>query len=256
MEHATSGLLYVLLRTSRPRLPSQVIFQNKTSTWSLCVLPRYRHCFRSVSSQRSLCQACKHTRGLNSQRSQRVGLRFPSLISTPLSVTSCMSLLLISGGVHPVNRRSGPKARSMHLLHSLHSCPCLRTARAVDACSGQPLWFCPRACIVRTSAHRPSSLCLPCWLFCCCWSIRPSCSPCRWSIHACHDIPHDTSGPRPTLHFNPTEVRGAIVTCGGLCPGLNSVIHHLVHTMLLTYKADKVKVKGWCGARCVIFWSP
>ncbi|CAN0353860.1 unnamed protein product, partial [Ectocarpus sp. 13 AM-2016] len=47
-------------------------------------------------------------------------------------------------------------------------------------------------------------------------------------------------GPRPELHFNPTEVRGAIVTCGGLCPGLNSVIHHLVETMLVTYKADKV----------------
>ncbi|CAN0166294.1 unnamed protein product, partial [Ectocarpus fasciculatus] len=48
------------------------------------------------------------------------------------------------------------------------------------------------------------------------------------------------AGPRPELHFNPTEVRGAIVTCGGLCPGLNSVVHHLVETMLLTYKADKV----------------
>ncbi|CAN0373478.1 unnamed protein product, partial [Hapterophycus canaliculatus] len=48
------------------------------------------------------------------------------------------------------------------------------------------------------------------------------------------------AGPRPTLHFVPTEVRGAIVTCGGLCPGLNSVIHHLVNTMLVTYKADKV----------------
>ncbi|CAN0147665.1 unnamed protein product [Ectocarpus sp. 6 AP-2014] len=48
------------------------------------------------------------------------------------------------------------------------------------------------------------------------------------------------AGPRPELHFNPTKVRGAIVTCGGLCPGLNSVVHHLVETMLLTYKADKV----------------
>lgn len=47
-------------------------------------------------------------------------------------------------------------------------------------------------------------------------------------------------GPRPELHFNPKEVRGAIVTCGGLCPGLNSVVHHLVETLLLTYKADKV----------------
>lgn len=48
------------------------------------------------------------------------------------------------------------------------------------------------------------------------------------------------AGPRQHLHFNPTEVRGAIVTCGGLCPGLNSVIHHLVNTLLRTYKAEKV----------------
>lgn len=47
-------------------------------------------------------------------------------------------------------------------------------------------------------------------------------------------------GPRQELHFVPTEVRGAIVTCGGLCPGLNSVIHHLVNTLLRTYKAEKV----------------
>ncbi|CAM9395925.1 unnamed protein product, partial [Discosporangium mesarthrocarpum] len=48
------------------------------------------------------------------------------------------------------------------------------------------------------------------------------------------------SGPRATLHFCPTEVRAAVVTCGGLCPGLNSVIHHLVQTLLRIYKAEKV----------------
>lgn len=52
-------------------------------------------------------------------------------------------------------------------------------------------------------------------------------------------------GPRPQLHFVPTEVRGAIVTCGGLCPGLNSVIHHLVNTLLRTYKAQKVGRSPW-----------
>jgi 6-phosphofructokinase 1 len=32
------------------------------------------------------------------------------------------------------------------------------------------------------------------------------------------------AGPRKYLHFKPTEVKAAIVTCGGLCPGLNVVI--------------------------------
>ena len=48
------------------------------------------------------------------------------------------------------------------------------------------------------------------------------------------------TGPRASLHFKPKEVRAAVVTCGGLCPGLNSVIHHIVSTLLNIYKADKV----------------
>lgn len=32
------------------------------------------------------------------------------------------------------------------------------------------------------------------------------------------------AGPRKFLHFKPSEVKAAIVTCGGLCPGLNVVI--------------------------------
>lgn len=31
------------------------------------------------------------------------------------------------------------------------------------------------------------------------------------------------AGPRRNLHFNPPTVNAAIVTCGGLCPGLNNV---------------------------------
>ena len=41
------------------------------------------------------------------------------------------------------------------------------------------------------------------------------------------------AGPRAVLHFNPKRVRAAIVTCGGLCPGLNNVIREIVHA--LTY---------------------
>lgn len=48
------------------------------------------------------------------------------------------------------------------------------------------------------------------------------------------------AGPRAKLHFDPTKVNAAIVTCGGLCPGLNSVIHHLLFTLKHNYQASKV----------------
>jgi 6-phosphofructokinase 1 len=48
------------------------------------------------------------------------------------------------------------------------------------------------------------------------------------------------AGPRLDLHFDPTKVRAAIVTCGGLCPGLNSVIRELVHALNHLYKVDTV----------------
>ena len=38
------------------------------------------------------------------------------------------------------------------------------------------------------------------------------------------DIQFEKSGPREKIFFEPSKVRAAIVTCGGLCPGLNSVI--------------------------------
>ena len=36
------------------------------------------------------------------------------------------------------------------------------------------------------------------------------------------------AGPRQRVYFPPGEVKAAIVTCGGLCPGLNTVIRELV----------------------------
>lgn len=32
------------------------------------------------------------------------------------------------------------------------------------------------------------------------------------------------AGPRKQIYFKPSEVKAAIVSCGGLCPGLNVVI--------------------------------
>eukprot|EP00443_Scrippsiella_acuminata_P111992 CAMPEP_0115576416 /NCGR_PEP_ID=MMETSP0272-20121206/2544_1 /TAXON_ID=71861 /ORGANISM="Scrippsiella trochoidea, Strain CCMP3099" /LENGTH=3038 /DNA_ID=CAMNT_0003011193 /DNA_START=42 /DNA_END=9158 /DNA_ORIENTATION=- len=47
------------------------------------------------------------------------------------------------------------------------------------------------------------------------------------------------AGPRKLLHFNPKEITAAIVTCGGLCPGLNSVIREIV-MMLHLYGVDRI----------------
>ena len=48
------------------------------------------------------------------------------------------------------------------------------------------------------------------------------------------------AGPRKSLHFDPSQVNAAIVTCGGLCPGLNNVIRELVHSLYFLYGAKTV----------------
>jgi 6-phosphofructokinase 1 len=48
------------------------------------------------------------------------------------------------------------------------------------------------------------------------------------------------AGPREKLHFDPAKVNAAIVTCGGLCPGLNNVIRELVHSLNYLYGANTV----------------
>ncbi|HEY8965835.1 MAG TPA: ATP-dependent 6-phosphofructokinase [Candidatus Methylacidiphilales bacterium] len=45
----------------------------------------------------------------------------------------------------------------------------------------------------------------------------------------------EMAGPRRRLFFNPGAVTAAIVTCGGLCPGLNDVIRGLVRTLYFSY---------------------
>ncbi len=39
-------------------------------------------------------------------------------------------------------------------------------------------------------------------------------------------VPHffEQAGPRENLYFSPPDMNCAIVTCGGLCPGINDVI--------------------------------
>ncbi len=50
------------------------------------------------------------------------------------------------------------------------------------------------------------------------------------------DIPaFEKAGPREQLFHDPAWTRAAIVTCGGLCPGLNDVIKGLVQNLHFTY---------------------
>lgn len=43
------------------------------------------------------------------------------------------------------------------------------------------------------------------------------------------------AGPRAKLHFNPKTVNAAIITCGGLCPGLNNVVREITRTLYHLY---------------------
>lgn len=48
------------------------------------------------------------------------------------------------------------------------------------------------------------------------------------------------AGPRGLLHFDPKTVRAAVVTCGGLCPGLNNVIREIVRALRFLYGVETI----------------
>ena len=53
----------------------------------------------------------------------------------------------------------------------------------------------------------------------------------------------EQAGPRRKIFFDPANVRAGIITCGGLCPGLNDVIRAL--TMVLWYRYGVKDIKGF-----------
>ena len=79
-------------------------------------------------------------------------------------------------------------------------------------------WYCPIAVATQTresSARGPQA--------------RPSPAPAQvcvplapWALRA---------GARETIYFSPKDTNVAIVTCGGLCPGLNDVVQGLVRKL-------------------------
>ena len=50
----------------------------------------------------------------------------------------------------------------------------------------------------------------------------------------------ELAGPRKKIYFDPTKIRSAIVTCGGLCPGINDVIRAIVHALHYGYGVQSV----------------
>ncbi len=54
----------------------------------------------------------------------------------------------------------------------------------------------------------------------------------------------EPAGPRKKIFFDPSKTRAGIVTCGGLCPGINDVIRGL--TLTLNYGYGVSKVFGFC----------
>ena len=52
----------------------------------------------------------------------------------------------------------------------------------------------------------------------------------------------EAAGPRELIYFDPARVKAAMVTCGGLCPGLNDVIRAL--TMVLWYRYGARSILG------------
>jgi len=60
-------------------------------------------------------------------------------------------------------------------------------------------------------------------------------------IGVAHERPADVffelAGPREMIFFNPQDTKAAILTCGGVSPGLNNVIRSAVHELTVNYGA-------------------
>jgi len=54
------------------------------------------------------------------------------------------------------------------------------------------------------------------------------------------NLAFERAGPRAKLFFDPRKVYAAIVTCGGLCPGLNNVIQSIFLELYHRYGVKKV----------------
>ena len=54
------------------------------------------------------------------------------------------------------------------------------------------------------------------------------------------DVHFEIAGPREMIYFNPRKTKAAIVTCGGVSPGLNNVIRSAAHELAMNYGVPEV----------------
>lgn len=50
----------------------------------------------------------------------------------------------------------------------------------------------------------------------------------------------EAAGPRRKIYFDPEHVTAGVVTCGGLCPGLNDVIRGIVQELTMHYRVNRI----------------
>ena len=62
----------------------------------------------------------------------------------------------------------------------------------------------------------------------------------EWIAEGANPPAIEAAGPREKLFFNPSQLSCGIVTCGGLCPGLNDVIRSIVLSLYHHYGVDKI----------------
>jgi len=69
-------------------------------------------------------------------------------------------------------------------------------------------------------------------------------------------VSFEEAGPREQVYFDPRETTAAIVTCGGLCPGLNDVIRSLFHTLHYVYRVGDIRgIRfGYAGLNPIVGW--
>jgi 6-phosphofructokinase 1 len=72
--------------------------------------------------------------------------------------------------------------------------------------------------------------------------VSDDCSVPEQIIHgrSVPELEFELAGPRASLFFDPARTRAGIVTCGGLCPGLNNVIRSLFNELHHAYGVKEV----------------
>jgi len=61
-----------------------------------------------------------------------------------------------------------------------------------------------------------------------------------WLDKGTHPPAMEAAGPREKIFFDPSQIACGIVTCGGICPGLNDVIRSIVFSLYYHYGVEKV----------------